>query len=166
LAAQKNQLNLQIKGMEPEIKYMEALRDWRDGAIPWLDELYDLTARSPENEPGFRISQISIQPLNVVKSAQSALKADKDAKPQPTARISIQCTVPNKKDYLIFKLKDKINRDPHCWAEIKNGKVTGTTADQKLECTLQIDITRQLPTQYTTRLVLRQAAGKGPGGAE
>jgi Tfp pilus assembly PilM family ATPase len=166
LRSRKVRLNQQIKGMEPEIKYMEALREWRDGAIPWLDELYDLTARSPDNEPGFRISTITISPLAVKQSTTKDKDAAKD-KETRTARMLIQCTVPVKKDELITKLKDKINRDPHCWCTIQSMKATGTTNDQRLECTLQIDITRQLATQYTTRLVLKQnrpVKGQGGGG--
>jgi hypothetical protein len=166
LTDRKNQLNQQIRNMEPEIKYMEALREWRDTAIPWLDELYDLTARSPDNEPGFRISKITINPLQVVKSALKDTGKEKDV--QPTARMLVHCTVPVKKGDLITKLKDKINRDPHCKCTIQGEKATGTINDQKMDYTLQIDFVRQQQTQYTTRLILKQAprSGKGPDGGE
>jgi hypothetical protein len=168
LTARKNQLNQQIKNMEPEIKYMEALREWRETAIPWLDELYDLTARSPDNEPGFRISNISISPWSPPKTSSKDKDTSKDKENRVTARMLVQCTVPMKKDDLVFKLKDKINRDPHCLCSILSMKATGTTNDQKIEVTLQIDIIRQQASQYNTRLVLKQPtrSGKVPDGGQ
>jgi Tfp pilus assembly PilM family ATPase len=166
LNSQRALLAQQIKGMEPEIKYMEALREWRDGALPWLDELYDLTARSPydKDAKGFRISQISITQLSKQGAAKDKDK-EKDKEKNFTARMLIQCTVPPQKDELLFKLREKINRDPHCNAQIVSAKLSGIGKDQKLECTLQIDIARQMPSQYTTRMPqLKEPArpGKGP----
>jgi hypothetical protein len=166
LNSEKARLAAQIKTMEPEIKYMEALKEWRDGALPWLDELYDLTARSPYDKEakGFRISQISITPLTASQRVVKDKDKEKD-KERFTARMIILCTVPPQKDDLLFKLKEKINRDPHCFATISNIKLTGVGKDQKWDCTLQIDIGRQLPAQYTTRMpLLKEPArpGKGP----
>jgi hypothetical protein len=168
LTARKNQLNQQIKNMEPEIKYMEALREWRETAIPWLDELYDLTARSPDNEPGFRISNINISPWSPPKTSSKDKDTSKDKENRVTARMLVQLTVPLKRDDLVFKLMDKINRDPHCLCSSLGMKATGTANDQKIEVTLQIDIIRQQASQYNTRLVLKQPtrSGKGPDGGQ
>jgi Tfp pilus assembly PilM family ATPase len=49
LTAIKSQLDGQLARMEDDDKRLKALNEWHDGEIVWLDELYDLTDRFPNN---------------------------------------------------------------------------------------------------------------------
>jgi hypothetical protein len=141
----------QLKELQPEIKYLEALKEWNDAAMPWLDEIYDLSARAPQR-PGFRITQVTVSPVSA-----------KSGKMKFTARMLIQGTVPRKDAQLVERLMETINRDPHCHCINTNLRGTGNPNDQSKameEFTLQVDIARQPPSQYTTRLVPPPQTGR------
>jgi len=81
LRAERDDYERQLKGMSLDIKYLDALREWNDGAIPWIDELYDVAARVPSEgdnrvAKGFRVTRIKIVPITE--------KAAKGTVPAPT----------------------------------------------------------------------------------
>lgn len=166
LSAQKQRLDARVKELQPEIKYLEALKEWNDGAIPWLDELYDLAARSPMKQ-GFRVTQITIVPLQTTKSnvKEKDKDKDKDKEIKFTARMMIQGTVSRADDYLVQQLIDKINKDhPYCLARNEQIKTVGNPTDPKKsmeEFTIRVDLARRPPSAYTVPLV-PQSGGQRP----
>src|SRR5262249_22270508 len=49
LSAIKSQLDGPLARMEDDDRRLKALNEWHDGEVVWLDELYDLTDRFPDN---------------------------------------------------------------------------------------------------------------------
>jgi hypothetical protein len=143
LRAENAELDRQLKELKPEKEFMDALKEFNDGAIPWIDELYDLTARAPY-EKGFRIKQISVSPVST-KIAKSGFNA----------RIEIAGTVDGSKVRLVQKFMDEINRDPYCFC-----KNTGLT-DKNLKSStamvedfkLEVLVAHRPPSKYLARLI-------------
>jgi hypothetical protein len=128
---------------------IDAMKEWEHGTIPWLDELYDLTARFPY-EKGFRLKSFTIEAINPKKGAkESAKDAAKDA---TVARVRITGVTPSKeKDYLVNQLRDAIGRDPHLKATIE--KFPGGALH---EFVIRIDVSKQASAKYEMFLQLPQ----------
>jgi Tfp pilus assembly PilM family ATPase len=139
-----------LKELQVEIKYLEALKEWYDGALPWLDELYDLTVRV-SSQPGLKVTQISCTPLQAKGNAK-----DKE-KERFLTRMVIQGEVLRKDNHLVKRLLDSINKDPHCKAttegeNVKSGQVTDPrTAIETF--TIRVDLAHQPSNLYSERLV-------------
>src|SRR5690606_34856552 len=52
-----------LKQMEPIGAKVAELNEWQDSALPWLEEIYNLTAHFPY-EVGFKTTQVNVTPLN------------------------------------------------------------------------------------------------------
>jgi len=145
--------------LQPEIKYTEALADWTGGAIPWLDELYDLTARM-QFKKGFRITQVNIATL----AAKTAKEREKDKeKVIYSARMMIDGKVQQADLGLVQDLVKKISLDPHCKAELAAIKAEGSAADPKktgMTFTIRVDLAHQAMVDY--RIPLNLAPGALP----
>ena len=66
LKSQKNDLDKQLLTLEEEDKKIKKIGEWANSEVNWLDELYDLTARMPEDD-GTRLTMFKGEPG--VKSA-------------------------------------------------------------------------------------------------
>src|SRR5262249_16461044 len=136
------------------IKYIEALGDFKDGAIPWLDELYDLAARTPLKQ-GFRITHINIAllPQKTAKEKEKAKGKDKDK--VYTARMTIEGQVYRTDHDLNQEPKNNINKDPSCSASLEIVKTPNPT-DQKRgmieQFTIRVDVAPRPPTAYNVHL--------------
>ena len=97
--ATKTDVEAQLKVLDPEIKYLEALKPWREAAIPWLDELYDLAAAPMDkNHMGFRIKKVDMTALEIKKPATGQAAAGKPVKEfQATAKITINGVIDTSK---------------------------------------------------------------------
>ncbi len=150
LAKEKTQIEEDLRFYAQDRADIDALKEWEQGAIPWLDELYDLTARFPY-EKGFHINHFSVEPVT----------AKKGAKDVPAARVRITGVAPITQDALVRQLRDAINRDGHLKAVVEN--IKGGTAAH--EFTIRIDVTRQAPGRYETVLVVPAEAMRNAGNA-
>lgn len=166
-------LNKEKQDVEDDLKRyaqdrvdIEGLKEWDQFAIPWLDELYDLTARFPY-EKGFRINHISIDQVNPKAKAPGA--AGKDAKDTKlskdaiVARVKITGVSPSKdKDYLVQQLQATIRADSHL-----KPTIVKFPAGVVHEFVIQIDVLKQPASKYETVLQLPpELARAGPAGGK
>jgi Tfp pilus assembly PilM family ATPase len=145
LRIQKLDAEKQLKDLDPEIQYLAALKEFNDGAIPWLDEIYDLTARMPY-EKGFRIKQVTGNPTS-----------SKTAKGHYGARMEITGVVDGSKKKKVEDLVVAINNDSNCkclpvrWQEKEESKGSSSVV---AEFKLEVLIAHRAASQYIARLVL------------
>src|SRR5262249_46623505 len=112
LTQEKNRIEEDLRFYAQDRADIDAFKEWDQTSIPWLDELYDLTARFPY-EKGFRINHFSVE-------AGSAKKGPKEG---AVARVRITGVSPSKeKDTLVQHLRDALSHDPHLKATIENFK--------------------------------------------
>jgi len=152
LRLDKDAVERQLKDLQPDIQFLDALREFNEGAIPWIDELYDLAARAPY-EKGFRIKQISVAPAST-----------KTGKKNFGTRMEITGVVDGSKLHKVQDLANTINQDKYCSCNIiklldKNAAKGSTAVVEEFK--LQVDIAHRPPSQYTARLI----APKLPAGA-
>lgn len=133
----------QLDKLQPAASQFAQLKKWEMGALPWLDELYDLTARFPDRE-NFRVNQIFINPLD--------RESDKF-----TMRMTINGVVPLGHSRLIDDLVSRINRESHghCRASKETLKTPqGNQSEDTQEFTVYVDMIRQDLKKYDTELRL------------
>jgi Tfp pilus assembly PilM family ATPase len=155
LTEQKADLDAQLRLLAPDAKHIEALKEWNDVNIPWLDELYDLSARFPHRE-GMRVTQL--------QGSTVTSRTGKD-KNKTNIVMTISGIVLKEDEQLVRGLMDSINTDPHTRASMKALKsgVTGAVGRKPTEeFTLKVDISKQSPSQYTARLVPPEVAPWDP----
>jgi hypothetical protein len=146
LREQKAAADKRLKDLQPEAKYLEALKEWVDGDISDLDEMYDLVARAPWVQ-GFRISKME---KTVVLQPKSAAATAKD---KFLVHVTIKGRIFRKDQRLLQNWVDAINRDPHCKAKSDKISTIINAADPDMsvqEFEVIIDIARQPATAYTT----------------
>jgi Tfp pilus assembly PilM family ATPase len=161
LRERKKELAGTLKGLQPEIKYVEALRDWTNGSISWLDELYDLVARVPPQTKDlkFRITQITMAPntslgTKVVQTSKDPRQKDKEQIVY-TAQMILKIEVPRRDARIVDALINRINQDKHCKAT--GGTVSALNANDPAKAsevhTVIIDIAHQSPGAYREKIV-------------
>jgi hypothetical protein len=137
LTAQKQELEFQLKKLEPDEKDIKGIREWDQMTVSWLDELYDLTARFPYLQ-NLRITHLTAGPV--------PKKSGKDAAKDPyVGRITLSGVVPPEDSALVNTLIETINRDTHVRAT--HGRL------KPPDFSLQLDIAKQPPSRYVERLV-------------
>jgi hypothetical protein len=143
LRAENSELDRKLKELKPEKEFMDALKEFNDGAIPWIDELYDLTARAPY-EKGFRIKQVTVTPVSI-----------KTAKLGYSTRMEISGQVDGSKVRLVQEFMRKINEDKYC--SCKNTLLTDKSLKNSTlmveDFKLEVLISHRPPSQYLARLI-------------
>jgi Tfp pilus assembly PilM family ATPase len=141
LAAANVQYDEDLKSVAQERADIDAYKDWEQTSIPWLEEIYDLTARYP-HEIGFRVNQFSAETYG-----------KKQAKDGYVGHITLSGLMPPGKDGSVYQLNAALSRDSHLRPNVKKirGSATGT-APQEFQ--LDIDIAKQPLPKYETHLVL------------
>jgi hypothetical protein len=126
---------------------IDAFKEWEQGNVPWLDELYDLTARFPF-EKGFRINHMV---LETAAPAKKTAKDAKDNKELPIAgKVRIVGVNPPELDIQVQHLRDAIARDGHLKATIENIKKGGAVH----EFTIRVELAKQPASSYATVLAV------------
>jgi hypothetical protein len=148
LTAEKSRLDDVLLRLAPDAKHVQALREWDDGAVSWLDELYDLTARFPYRE-GLRVTQLTAGPVT------NRNPKDKD---KTTVRMTVTGIAPREDDRYVQQLLDEIKHDKHLRADMPGLKSSatvtatgpGAAGNRKAleEFSLRIEITKQKPRDY------------------
>jgi Tfp pilus assembly PilM family ATPase len=152
LSKEKSDWQLALDRLAPDAKNFQALRDWKDTSIRWIDELYDLTARFPYRD-GMRITQLSATTVTTSRNTKDKEKA--------TVRVTINGIAPGEDDRLVLDMVDLINHDPHAHASAVYIKPIAAPSGQPQpgprktfkEFSIRVDLTRQSAWEYTTVLV-------------
>jgi hypothetical protein len=159
---QKQQLVNQLNNLESELRSyaqdridIDALKEWDQATLPWLDELYDLTARFPY-EKGFRINHLVFEPVSLAKKSAKDAKDGKDMPIVGRMRI-VGINTPDM-DQRVQQLRDAMaaGRDGHLKATVENTKKVGAVH----EFTIRVEIAKQAASKYDTVLVLPPEAEK------
>jgi hypothetical protein len=131
---------------------VDAYKEWEQTTVPWLDELYDLSARFPF-EPDFRINKLSASLTS--NSAGAAKGKGKDRTVIGTMNLTVVKPANPRVDLVKQLLQSMIgSEEPHLSAVNKGGPaVTSPTARQIVE--ISVDIFKpQAPYKYTTHLIV------------
>jgi len=157
LTQEKNDLEANFRLLAPDAKHIQALKEWDDGAIRWIDEIYDLTARFPYRE-GLRVTQLS------AGAVTSRNPKDKD---KISVRMMVNGIAPREDDKLVQNLVDTINHDGHtraAMAGLKSGAASGPGVRKAVEeFSIRIDVTRQRARDYQAVLIPPPAAPPARG---
>jgi hypothetical protein len=146
LMSEKTELESQLVVNAQERADLDAYKEWEQTTIPWLDELYDLTARYPYKE-GFRINNLSATTIG----SSSAKKNSKDG---AVGTIALNGIAPGKKGFEdVHELFSSMARDAHVRATI--GDIGASRSDKTPQTfTMKIDIFKQAANRYDTHLVV------------
>ncbi len=112
LVLQKQEYEKTLNDHAQERAELAAYNEWEQSTIPWLDEMYDLTARYPY-EIGFRVNQFNAK-LNPVTAA-GLKKSGKDGNFPGTINLAI--VTPNSRQGAGFVQeleKSMVGGDPTC----------------------------------------------------
>lgn len=141
LTKEKLSYDKQLTELAQERAEVDAYREWENTTIPWLDEMYDLTARYPY-EIGLRVNQFQAQPNTGVKQ--------KGVRGGTVAKMTLNGIAPTSKDAQVDKLVERLLADPHLKAD------RGQTTLDKTWVTyqLKIDVAKQALEKYEARLVV------------
>jgi hypothetical protein len=151
LTQSKAQLEKKLVLLDPDVKQAEVLREWNDTAIPWLDELYDLTAHFPYKE-GMRVTRLNT----------TTVTSKTKSKEKTTVRMEITGVVLPADQSLVQELVATINQDPHTPAsppQLASGALGGPDGKQPAGTfKFKVDVHKQPAAQYTTNLWVPPAA--------
>ena len=139
LAAQKATLDAELKAIAPDRADLEAYKEWERTTVPWLDELYDLTARHPFEE-GFHVKKFDARYIAKKKDA-------KDNKEYPVGRIDLVGVTPEGKERYVKELHASIRPDPHVLAAINGVRQVAGEKEYKM----LIDVSKQATDKYVTQ---------------
>ena len=133
LTFQKNDLEDTLKALAQEKADIEGVKDWDATTIPWIDELYDLSARFPYHQ-GFRVNHLSTE-----------VTAKKGSKDPHVARIRIAGVTPAGQETLVHQLIGSVARDSHVRGALEKFKGQ--------DFHLKIDVAKQPRDRYAEVLV-------------
>ncbi len=134
LTEQQEEQKGQLASYAQERADLEYYKDWEQATVPWLDEMYDLTARFPF-ENGFRVNQF----------AASTTGSKKIAKDKFVGSIRLSGINSSKYDNLVYDLQTSMARDTHVRSGIKGLKPGA-------DYSMTIDIAKQDIKKYDTQL--------------
>src|SRR5207253_1812632 len=119
LTIDRNRYDDKLVKLQPDVKYIEAYKEWSRTAVPWLDELYDLAARFPK-KPGLRVTKLEVNQVQ-----------PRNTKDKPLTRLTVTGLAYSKDVGQIYDLAKRINqesgKEKYCQASVDNeGKNTNT----------------------------------------
>lgn len=153
----KAQLELKLKGLAQEKLDLDALKEWEETSIPWIDEFYDLAASFPRNSG---ITLLKAQGDIVPRPAKDAkeVKDAKKLKDRPVAQIVMSGVEPAEKEQQLFHFLDRLGNE-HIHAHLERSKA-GPPGSGVQEFTARIELTRQPAEKYTARLPDAKSGGE------
>jgi hypothetical protein len=135
MTQQKIEAESKLAANAQERAELDAYKDWEGSTVPWLDELWDLSARYPY-KMGFRVNQFAATSTGSKKATKEGFIGE----------ITLNGITPKVGDTGVYELQSAMSRDPHLRSGIKSFK--GTTYSMK------IDVARQDVKKYDTRLIV------------
>ncbi|HYT95301.1 MAG TPA: hypothetical protein VEL76_41670 [Gemmataceae bacterium] len=164
LRAEASRLEADRVRLDPDKKHIDALKDWTGAAVPWLDELYEVTAKF-EWRDGFHLTEFNAsarqQGLN-----RGPLAAAKNKAPDKFAGLLTLIGEARPPDERLFdRLTGKLN-DPMHFAKLDNtvnAQGTGSFNAKKevRRATMKVDVVGQPSSRYTTLFVAQPSATLG-----
>jgi hypothetical protein len=143
LNRQKQELEDAMKERAQERADLEAYLDWQRTTVPWLDEMYDLTARFPW-EKEFRVNQFRA----TAAGASFAKKGAKDANARSfIGKFELNGIYPEKNDRPLTSLTNMMTSDKHLQPKIDRNHGSK-------EFGLKIDVAKQPPGAYSSHLTV------------
>jgi hypothetical protein len=133
---QQTEIENKLKMFAQERADIEAYKDWEQTTIPWIDELYDLSARYPFREK-FRINQMSL----------SAVGTKKGIKDQYVGKIAINGMMPEGNTAIVDDLRQRLANDKHLQPKIER-------FTKQAEYHMKVDVAKQKAELYSTKLVV------------
>ncbi len=135
----KNEKDSAYRKLGQERLDVEALKEWEDTTVPWLDELYDLAARFP-HQLGFRVKELTAQQIK------------RTGKDPYIAQITFTGVAKIDQDQLVAQLIDLLNADKHLRATPQR-TIVGARGDQDFQ--IKVDVAKQPAARYAaTRLIV------------
>jgi hypothetical protein len=152
LTVLKTQLDGQLGRLEDDDKRLKALTEWQEGEVVWLDELYDLTDRFPNNTT-----------LRLVALKGDALTRNAKSKHPAALELTWVSTDDHRpgEELVAEFVKDKKD---HYNVGPKKGPQQNRGADRRVfphEFSMRLELEHVPPTKYVRRL---RPPGRGNGG--
>jgi hypothetical protein len=135
----KMEVEGRLRGYAQESADITFLKDWKNTSISWLDELYDLSAKFPDQK-GFRIVSITANP-----SKKSA------SKEKFVASVILTGLVQPDDTTTVNAFVKEINKSNHLRAT--PGPTTTGTGKQS-SFSLKVDLVKQAPDKYAAKIPL------------
>ncbi len=142
LARQKLDNEQILKNFAQDRADIDGIKEWDNANVPWLNEIYDLSARFPQHE-GFRVNQM-----------MASVTARKGSKDPYAGRIVLNGVMPDGQSSVVGQLTDAMGHDKHVRAVAE--RVKGK------EFHVRIDIAKQPADQYALKLVPPPARPQRP----
>jgi hypothetical protein len=133
LTLQKNDLEDQLRKLAQDKADIDDFKAWEQTTIPWVDELYDLSARFPY-QVGLRINHLATE--------ATGKRAPKD---KQVAKVRISGTVPPGQEALVHQFADAMTRDGHIRATVEKFKGQ--------EFSIKVEVNKQPRDSYQTVLI-------------
>jgi hypothetical protein len=151
LFTDKTDLERRLGKLEEDTKSVKALDDWSRGEIVWLDELYDLTDRSPDPN-SLRVLQLTGDPLT------------RKGKDKLAARMTLK-GITSSDFQPVDRLMNELVQDGHYRVEPKVlSRNTGVDRFRfPQQFTTRVDVEKLAPGQYTRRIT-EEPTGRGRRG--
>lgn len=137
LNQRKTDAETAFRNMAQERLDVQALKEWEDNTVSWVDEIYDLAARLP-HQIGFRLKDFTAGPI--------LKKSGKDA---GVATVTFRGIAKTTHDKEIAQLVESLNADRHLRAMLVQSKDVGG-GNQEFQ--IKVDIARLPANKYTTVL--------------
>ncbi len=145
------QYEASLKALQPDSKHIQALKEWTGAAVPWLDELYEVTARFPSRE-GFRVTELYGAPRP--QSLQQGQRGNASkVKEKYNGLLTLNGETRPIDEREVEGLKAALNDAQHRTVEIsiQGGGGVGATKKDIRVFKLKTDVAGQPSNKYTTR---------------
>jgi len=157
LRGELGDLTDRIAKVDPDAKRWDELKKWLDTEVVWLDELYDLTARTPDVGK-LRVIQLSADPL--------ALPAAADPRRKPyVGRLTVD-GIANEESQTINQFTREFVKDGTYKVETPVIK-PNTLMDRRQfaqQFTAKIELEKRPPSSYNRQLTAAAPERRRPGG--
>jgi hypothetical protein len=133
LALRKAENEQILKNFAQDRADIDGIKEWENTNVSWLNEIYDLSARFPQQE-GFRVNQL-----------MASVTARKGSKDPYAGRIVLNGTMVEGQSPVVGQLTDSMTHDKHVRAVAE--RVKGK------EYHVRIDVAKQPGDSYATKLI-------------
>jgi Tfp pilus assembly PilM family ATPase len=153
LRKEEERLEAQFKGLGPDAKHIQGLREWTAAAVSWLDEVYEVTARFPTRD-GFLLTELRAIPR--APQAAGTLRSNQvKSREKYTGVVTLTGEARTGDERVVDALKDSLNDANHRatligFDEARSGAGKGAKHDTRV-FKLKVDVVGQPSRSYTTR---------------
>jgi hypothetical protein len=151
LNAENTKLDGELVPIEEDAKYLKGVGDWVDGGVVWLDDIYQVTDRFPDN-PNLRLTALECIPQNTT------------SKDKHVGVINLTGITTD--DQIAGELSNRIDEErpyyrPHPLLITANRTGLDIFRQFRRQFELKIDVEKRPPAEYKGKLTLPSAEGPG-----